>query len=105
MFIGTYSKDQWLSESVKPHHDEIREARSQNNGGKIQSRSQKRNINAVKREKKKLKKLKAQVAATKKVIASGNVDVADDATISNTNKHDNAGDAFGGKRTKAKEKE
>ena len=105
VFIGTYGKDQWLSESVKPHHDEIREARSQNNGGQIQSRSQKRNINAVKREKKKLKKLKAQVAATKKVIASGDVDVADDATTSNTNKHDNAGDAFGGKRTKAKEKE
>ena len=105
VFIGTYAKDQWLSESVKPHHDEIREARSQNNGGQIQSRSQKRNINAVKREKKKLKKLKAQVAATKKVIASGDVDVADDATTSNTNKHDNAGDAFGGKRTKAKEKE
>ena len=52
-----------------------------------------------------MKKLKAQVAATKKVIASGDVDVADDATTSNTNKHDNAGDAFGGKRTKAKEKE
>lgn len=105
VFIGTYAKDQWLSESVKPHHDEIREARSQNNGGQIQSRSQKRNINAVKREKKKLKKLKAQVAATKKVIASGDVDVPDDATTSNTGKHDNAGDAFGGKRTKAKEKE
>ena len=94
-----------MSELGKPHHDEIQDARSQNNGGQIQSRSQKRNINSVKREKKKLKKLKAQVAATKKVIASGNVDVADDATASNADKHDNAGDAFGGKRTKAKEKE
>ena len=74
-------------------------------GGQIQSRSQKRNLNAVKREKKKLKKLKAQVAATKKVIASGDVDVIDDATASNTDKHNNTGDAFGGKLTKAKEKE
>ena len=73
--------------------------------GKFSHLSQKRNINAVKQEKKKLKKMKTQVAATKKVIASGDVDVADDATTSNTNKHDNAGDAFGGKRTKAKEKE
>ena len=45
IYIGTYSKDQWLSDEVKPHHDEIRDARGkQSNGPPVVSRNQKRQV-------------------------------------------------------------
>ena len=102
VFIGTYSKDQWTSDAVKPHWDEIKKARLESKGdGSQPSRSGKRRINAIKREKKKLKKLKAQVAAIQQTTAS-NDDEATDADTDNDNPDNNAGNAFGGKRTKAK---
>ena len=108
IYIGTYSKDQWLSEEVKSHHDEIRDARSkQSNGPPTVSRNQKRRINAVKRAKNKLKKLKAEVAAIQQHKASGQNDKCDQKDDQNGGEHDrfdNAGDAFGGKRTKGKDR-
>ena len=102
VFIGTYSKDQWTSDAVKPHWDEIKKARSESKGdGSQPSRSGKRRINAIKREKKKLKKLKAQVAAIQQTTASDD-DEATDANTNNDKPNNNAGNAFGGKRTKAK---
>ena len=75
VFIGTYSKDQWTSDTVKPHWDEIKKARSESKGdGGQPSRSGKRRINAIKREKKKLKKLKAQVAAIQQTTTSDDDD-------------------------------
>jgi len=100
IYIGTYSKDQWLSDSVKPHWDEIKEARSKTKGGDGQmSRSGKRRVNAIKREKRKLKKIKAKVAAVKQELKDeeGSGDDKED-----NNAKDNAGNAFGGKRTKGK---
>ena len=107
IYIGTYSKDQWLSDEVKSHHDEIRDARSkQSNGPPVVSRNQKRRINAVKRVKNKLKKLKAEVAAIQQHKACGQDDKGDQKNNQNgegQNSYDNAGDAFGGKRTKGKD--
>lgn len=108
IYIGTYSKDQWLSDEVKSHHDEIRDARSkQSNGPPVVSRNQKRRINAVKRVKNKLKKLKAEVAAIQQHKAGGQEDKGDQKNNQNgeeQNRYDNAGDAFGGKRTKGKDR-
>jgi len=100
VYIGTYSKDQWLSDSVKPHWDEIKEARSKTKSSDGQlSRSGKRRVNAIKREKRKLKKIKAKVAAVKQELKDkeGSSDEKDDDAAK-----DNAGNAFGGKRTKGK---
>ena len=108
IYIGTYSKDQWLSDEVKSHHDEIRDARSkQSNGPPVVSRNQKRRINAVKRVKNKLKKLKAEVAAIQQHKAGGQDDKVYQKNNQNgeeQNSYDNAGDAFGGKRTKGKDR-
>ena len=108
IYIGTYSKDQWLSDEVKSHHDEIRDARSkQSNGPPTVSRNQKRRINAVKRVKNKLKKLKAEVAAIQQHKTGGQDDKCDQKNNQNgeeQNRYDNAGDAFGGKRTKGKDR-
>ena len=62
IFIGSYDKEKWLSDSVKQYHQEIINARgSDDGGGKNQdSRSQKRRTNAIKRNKRKLKKLKSK---------------------------------------------
>ena len=108
IFIGTYSKDQWLSDKVKPHHEEIRNARTKNTSGPpIISRNQKRRINAVKRAKNKLKKLKAEVAAIQQHKANGRNDKCDQNDDQNGGEQDrfeNAGDAFGGKRTRGKDR-
>ena len=108
IFIGTYSKDQWLSDEVKPHHEEIRNARTKNTSGPpIISRNQKRHINAVKRAKNKLKKLKAEVAAIQQHKANGGNDKCDQKDDQNGGEQDrfeNAGDAFGGKRTRGKDR-
>ena len=63
-----------------------------------QSRNQKRRANAIKRNKKKLKTLEAQIAAarTQLSIQSRSEAKDDDANTGN------AGDAFGGKMSKAK---
>ena len=108
IFIGMYSKDQWLSDKVKPHHEEIRNARTKNTSGPpIISRNQKRRINAVKRAKNKLKKLKAEVAAIQQHKANGGNDKCDQKDDQNGGEQDrfeNAGDAFGGKRTRGKDR-
>ena len=95
MFIGNYKSDKWNSDSVKPFHKEITTARGSE--GKTYSRSEKKRVNAVKRNKKKLKKLKSQISAAKTKVAAitkdndeGNNDGDDDGDF-------NAGDSFGGK--------
>ena len=75
VYIGTYTKDQWLSNNVKAYHEEICDARTKHsNGPPVVSRNQKRRINAVKRAKNKLKKLKAEVAAIQQHKANGKND-------------------------------
>ena len=107
LFIGKYTKDQWFDDTVKPHHEEIRKARSQDNGGgggQDLSRKQKRKVNAVKRSNKKLKKLKSQIAAAKVQIAAakitngGESKTKDDAMEVKIVEN-NAGNSFGGKVT------
>ena len=106
VFIGSYSKDQWQSDTVKPFHQEIQDARNPDGGGnkgngggdRIQSRSQKRRTNAIKRNKKKLKTLTAQISAAKtKLKKTG--DDASDSSEEEDNNH--AGNTFGGKRKKS----
>ena len=105
IFIGSYDKDKWYSESVKQYHEEILAARnngeSTNGGGKKQSRGQKRRANAIKRSKKKLKSLKAQIAAAKSQVQEQNGDEGDDnqeADQIDDAAGSNAGNAFGGRR-------
>ena len=104
IFIRGYDKEKWQSEPVRQYHQEIIKARSNGGGnGKDgdsghQSRNQKRRANAIKRNKKKLKTLEAQIAAarTQLSIQSRSEAKDDDANTGN------AGDAFGGKMSKAK---
>ena len=111
IFIGSYGKAQWLSDSVKPHHDEIIKARTDmsRNGGSGAagpSRNQKRMINAVGRGKKRLKKINAQIAAAQAKLdtiqnansASTNSNSGNSATVRFAADENHAGDAFGGRR-------
>ena len=108
LYIGNYSADQWRSESVRPYHNEIIKARSNDGGGSntdnggTQSRSQKRRVNAVKRNKNKLKKLNQKIAAAKTELESlsGKEETATKATKVHF-EDQNAGDAFGGKKSKS----
>lgn len=107
LFIGNYSADQWRSESVKPYHNEIMKARSNDGGGNTDngsshSRSQKRRVNAIKRNKNKLKKLNQKIAAAKSVLEAlpGKEEVT--TKVAKVQFEDqNAGDAFGGKKSKS----
>ena len=67
----------------------------QDNGG---ARSQKRTANAVKRNKKKLKALNVKIAAAK-IKLKGNKSEQEEEEPAN----DNAGNAFGGKKSKKKD--
>ena len=103
IYIGSYDKDKWQSESVKQYHQEIRDTRSKegskssnNDGGTgFPSRNQKRQVNAIKRNKRKLKNLEAKIAAAKQQLKED-----DDDGSSHSDDAGNAGDAFGGKRKK-----
>ena len=107
IFIGSYSRNQWQSDTVKPFHQEIQDARNPDGGGnkgngdggdRNQSRSQKRRANAIKRNKKKLKTLTAQISAAKaKLKKTGN----DDSNSREEDNNNHAGNAFGGKRKKS----
>jgi len=110
LFIGNYSADQWHSDSVKPYHNEIMKARSNDGGGNTDndgnggthSRSQKRRVNAIKRNKKKLKKLNQKIAAAKSELED--LPRKEETTTKVAKVHfedQNAGDAFGGKKSKS----
>ena len=110
LFIGNYSADQWRSDSVKPYHNEIMKARSNDGGGNTDndgnggthSRSQKRRVNAIKRNKKKLKKLNQKIAAAKSELED--LPRKEETTTKVAKVHfedQNAGDAFGGKKSKS----
>ena len=101
LFIGNYSGEEWNSYAVKQYHQEILKARTNSgkgNDSNVQSRSVKRRANAVKRNKKKLKKLKGQISAAKVHIfaiqATRNEN--DDAKAESST---NAEDSFGERRS------
>ena len=72
IFIGNYSDGRWSSDTVRPHHKEILEARKQEGGGPSDNNSHKdkRYTSALKRNKRKWEKLNAQVSSMKTQIAS-----------------------------------
>ena len=111
LYIGNYTAELWRSDHVRPFHQEILSARSHDEGGNNNNndannnsigggsrstRYYKRHAKAVKRKKKKLQKLTQQIAAAKvqlqTVSESGNTQ---------TDNSGNAGNAFGGKSSKA----
>jgi hypothetical protein len=63
IFIGSYDKDKWHSDSVKQYHQEIINERCPNDGGgkNQDSCNQKWKTNTIKHNKIKLKKLKAKI--------------------------------------------
>ena len=105
IYIGSYGRDKWQSESVKQYHQQIIDARNADGGGNggsnHSSRSQKRRANAIKRNKKKLKTLTAKISAAKAKLKSTGEEVSEDEESDNDN---HAGDAFGGKRKKRGQK-
>ena len=101
IFIGSYDREKWQDETVKQYHHKIIEARDKGEAGYVKkSRSNKRKVNAIKRNKKQLEKLQAQIAAAKiqiKKVTFGQ-DLASDIDTPNNQ----AGNAFGGKNSKRK---
>ena len=99
IFIGQYDGNKWRSDSVKPYHKQIMDARASGNHGDQTARSQKRRINAIKRNNKKLKSLESKISAAKVQLEkskSNQVLLADD----KDDKDYNAGNSFGGKNSK-----
>ena len=99
VFIGNYDRNKWHHDSVKPYHQEILQARSSDGGGNAPSRGQKRRVNALKRNQKKLKRLNEKIAAAKATLQEA---TKDKETPKNDNKEkpNDAGNAFGGKNSK-----
>ena len=106
VFIGSYPAARWNSDTVRPHRQEIINARgssqdgSKNENGN-QSRSAKRRINAVQRNKKKLQKLNSKIAVAKATLKTAQLSL-DDNNEDDDSDSGNAGDAFGGKNSKRK---
>ena len=106
VFIGSYPAARWNSDTVQPHRQEIINARgssqdgSKNENGN-QSRSAKRRINAVQRNKKKLQKLNSKIAVAKATLKTAQLSL-DDNNEDDDSDSGNAGDAFGGKNSKRK---
>ena len=101
IFIGSYDHDKWQSEAVRQYHQEIAKARSANGGGRDggghEPKSQKRRTNAVKRHNKKLKTIKAKIAAAKSTLKKTSGDNKPENDTEDES-DDHAGDAFGGKK-------
>ena len=100
IFIGNYGNDKWRDDSVRPYWKQIQEARSKDGGqqGRGEPSSNKKRVaKALQRKKKKLKKLKVKIAAAK-------IDATKDKDATKDEPDDNAGDAFGGKSSKTKNK-
>lgn len=110
LFIGNYSDNRWHSDSVKPFHKEILEARKKDGGSgnynsSNKSRADKRRTNAVKRNKRKLKKMSSQMSAMKTTISKLTKDGdGDDSDRESDKDHNHAGDSFGGKKAAKKAK-
>ena len=99
IFIGSYDRDKWQSAEVKKYHQEIFQARSQDEGGSSQgSQGTKRRASAIKRNKKKLKNLKAKISAAQAKLQEHESGTKEQEAVPSTPK--NAGDAFGGKKAK-----
>ena len=98
IFVGSYPREKWTSDSVKPYHAEITANRNSGEGGGT-TRNQKRSVNAVKRQKRKLKALKQQIETVKASVAaiSTTAETNEEDASSTGNK---AGDSFGGKNSK-----
>ena len=118
MYIGNYTAEQWHSDSVKPYHHEIIQARSNDEGGSNtnnnnsnsgnhQSNSHKRRVKAIKRNKNKLKKLNKKIEAAKTELESFTGKSGNTAKVAKVIQFEeqNAGDAFGGKKDKKGKKE
>jgi hypothetical protein len=107
IYIGSYDRYKWQSDSVRQYHQEILQARNSHGGGNgnerggHSSRNEKRRLNAIKRNKKKLKKLETKIAAMKSQVTESDKDnTSDDKDKGKESKSGNAGDAFGGKKSK-----
>ena len=105
IFIGNYDNNKWASDSVKPFHKQILDARSQEGGGnqKYPSWTDKRKVNALKRSKSKIKKLKTQLKVSVAKLEKAGVTWADkDKEEEEVEDSDNAGDSFGGRKSESK---
>ena len=107
--LGVILLTKWCSDHVKPYHNEIIQARSHDGGGSndnnkegLQTRSSKHRVNAIKRNKNKLKKLNQKIAAAKTELESLNEEGEDKKVQFEDQVNQNAGDSFGRKKSKKK---
>lgn len=100
IYIGNYGRDKWFSESVKPYHQQIRDARQDDPAKKGSTSGNKRQASQLNRKKKQLKKLKAKIAAAKQKVES--LTNTSDAESEPVDTDDKAGDSFGGKNSRKK---
>ena len=105
LYIGNYTTEQWRSAAVRPHHKEILEARRKDAGGNGGKGDGKRQSSAIKNSRRKLKKLKAKIASVEAKVASLSSNSGTKVKDSDESRDDastnaNAGDSFGGKRSR-----
>ena len=114
VFIGNYHGKKWFDDSVKPYHEEIRKARAenprptngnQNNGGSQSGGNnlskQRRKLRKVRRQLKKAKEQKRKIQALK---ANPQKDDGLTESDSSDDESKNAGNAFGGRNAKGRNK-
>ena len=105
--MGSYPREKWTSDSVKPYHAEITANHNSGEGGGT-TRNQKRSVNAVKRQKRKLKALKQQIETVKASVAAisttAETNEEDASSTGNDGVNNKAGDSFGGKNSKRSKK-
>ncbi len=111
IFIGNYDPSEWNHPTVKPHQQEILNAReaskngNNNSGGHNRSyNSKKRIANSIKANKRALKKLRLRISEAKATLAqkeSESQNNKDSGTPASTQSDHQAGNSFGGRKSRS----
>ena len=104
LFCGTYSWKSWWGDDVKPFRDQITSLREKH--GKVSNKSgDDAKANQGRNAKQKLQALEKQNDELRRNLSALKSNTGGGEDKGNSAKNDNAGDAFGGKNSMAKEKE
>ena len=107
LYIGNYDTNKMNSDSVRPYHKQILDARVQEGGGdksKNPSQTDKRRANAIKRSKRKIKKLRSQLKISAAKLEKASATLEGNQEDEAVGDQDKTGDSFGGKNSKCKQK-
>ena len=108
LFCGTYSWKHWWSDDVKPYRDQITSLRDKHGRSSNKNRKDRDDdkANRGRNAKRKLQALEKQNEELKRNLSAlkSNAGGGGDSTAEDSDRNDNAGDAFGGKSTMGRDK-